>query len=296
MTAALLACDLTILDRFTPGGTLDAIERGGVNNLAVVPAMIDLLLAEPGFAARDGSGLRTITYGASPISARTLAGALAAFPKARLYQVYGQTEGGPTISVLGCEWHSADPSCQARLRSAGKPVLLTELRIVGEDGRDCPVGQIGEIAVRGPSISPGYWNQPDETAAAHRDGWLHTGDAGYIDGDGFLFIVDRIKDMIVSGGENVYAAEVERVIAQHPAVAQCAVIGVPSERWGEAVQAIVRPEGAVEADEIERFCRERLAGYKVPRSVSFREEAFPLTAAGKIDKRALRALHREPAA
>lgn len=290
MIAAVLACDLTILDRFTPEATLDAIEQGGVNNLAVVPAMIDMLLAHDGFVGRDVSRLRTLTYGGSPITQRTLKGALSGFPSARMFQVYGQTEGGPTISVLGPEWHSTDPACEVRLRSAGKPLVLTDVRIARPDGSECAPGETGEIAVRGPAVSPGYWNRQEETAEAHRDGWLHTGDAGYFDTDGFLFIVDRIKDMIVSGGENVYAAEVERIIARHPGVAECAVIGVPSERWGESVHAIVRPTdgSSTEDGDILGFCRQHLAGFKVPRSFAFRIDPFPLTAANKIDKRALR--------
>ncbi|MDE2561131.1 MAG: AMP-binding protein [Sphingomonadales bacterium] len=291
--AAVLACDLTILDRFTPAGTLDAISKLKVTNLAMVPAMIEMLFAEPGFAGHDLSSLRILTYGGSPISQPTLAATLENFPGVRLYQVYGQTEGGPTVSILGPEWHTLDPAHAGRLHSAGKPLALTAIRIIRPDGSACDRGETGEILVRGPAVSPGYWNRPEETAAAYRDGWLHTGDAGYLDGDSFLFIVDRIKDMIVSGGENVYAAEVERVIVLHPAVRDCAVIGIPSERWGEAVHAIVRLEDGARADEavIIAFCREHISAFKLPRSVEFREAPFPLTGANKVDKRALRKDH-----
>lgn len=288
---AVLACNLTILDRFAPEPTLEAIARERVTNMGLVPAMIDMLLGVENLAGHDLSSLRTLTYGGSPISQKTLARALECLPHVRLYQVYGQTEGGPTISILPSEWHSTDPACAARLRSAGKALPLTDLRIVQPDGTECPRGKTGEITVRGPAISSGYWNQPEENATAFRNGWLHTGDAGYLDQGGFLYIVDRIKDMIVTGGENVYAAEVERVIIQHPAVQECAVVGVPSERWGEAVHAIIRLRANSQANETEiiDFCRARISAYKSPRSVSFPCDAFPLTGAGKVDKRALRA-------
>lgn len=287
---AVLACDLTILERFTPEATLAVIARERVTNLALVPAMIDMLLAVPHFTGHDLSSLRMLTYGGSPISPRTLRATLDRLPGVRLYQIYGQTEGGPTISVLPAQWHSTDPACATRLRSAGRPLPLTDVRIVRPDGQECGRGETGEICVRGPAVSPGYWNRPEETATAFRGGWLHTGDAGYLDEDGFLFIVDRIKDMIVSGGENVYAAEVERVIAQHPAVQECAVIGIPCARWGETVHAIVRlREGANEGEAaLIDFCRAHLSAFKIARSIEIRASPLPLTAAGKIDKRALR--------
>lgn len=288
---AVLGCNLTILDRFTPEGALATIAKERVTNLALVPAMIDMLLAADGFSTHDLSSLRMLTYGGSPITQTTLARALDALPQVRLYQVYGQTEGGPTISVLSSQYHSTDPTHAQRLRSAGQPLPLTDIRIVHPDHSECATGEAGEITVRGPTVSPGYWNRPDETATAIRDGWLHTGDAGYLDEDGFLFIVGRIKEMIVTGGENVYAAEVERVVLQHDAVEECAVVGIPSERWGEAVHAIVRLRAGATADEagIIAFCRARISAFKSPRSVSFPQEPFPLTAAGKVDKRALRA-------
>lgn len=293
MIACVLACDLTILDRFTPDGTLATIERHRITNMGVVPTMIDMMFADEGFASRDLSSLRVLTYGGSPISHTSLAKAVELLPHVRLYQIYGQTEGGPTISALAPQWHSTEPRCAQRLRSAGRPLALVDLRIVRPDGTACASGEVGEITVRGPAVSVGYWNRQAENAAAFRDGWLHTGDAGYLDPDGFLFIVDRIKDMIVSGGENVYAAEVERIVVQHPAVRECAVIGVPSERWGEAVHAIVRLREGASCDEaaIIAFCRDRISAFKAPRSVEFRREPYPLTGAGKVDKRAMRTAH-----
>lgn len=288
LIAAMLACDITILPRFEPELVLQTIEANGATNMALVPAMIDMLLAVDNFAAHDLSSLRTLTYGGSPITERTLGLLLQHLPGAALYHVYGQTEGGPTITILGPEYHVAGSS---KLRSAGKPIALANVRIVDADGTACPPGATGEIVVNSPSLALGYWNRPDENAAAFQNGWLRTGDAGYLDDDGFLFIVDRIKDMIVTGGENVYAAEVERVIAQHPAVRECAVIGVPSRRWGEAVHAIVRFEDGQTAShaKIDAFCRTMLSAYKCPRSIDAIAEALPLTPANKVDKKALRA-------
>jgi acyl-CoA synthetase (AMP-forming)/AMP-acid ligase II len=177
-----------------------------------------------------------------------------------------------------------------RLRSAGRPVAIAELRIVDGQGQVLPNGQVGEIVVRGPTVMAGYWNQPEQTAAAIQDGWMHTGDGGWIDNDGFVYVVDRIKDMIVTGGENVYSAEVENAITELPAVSMVAVIGVPDERWGERVHAVVvlRAGHSLSAEDLVAHCRTQIAGYKCPRSVEFRTE-LPLSAAGKMLKYELRA-------
>jgi long-chain acyl-CoA synthetase len=178
-----------------------------------------------------------------------------------------------------------------KIESAGQPVFAMEVRIVDFDDAEVPTGTIGEITTRGPHVMLGYWNQPEETAVALRGGWMHTGDVGYVDKDGFIFIVDRLKDMIISGGENVYSTEVEHVIYQHTAVAECAVIGIPHEKWGEAVHAIVLPkQGAVlTEEEIMNHCRQHIAGYKCPRSVEIRHDPMPMSGAGKILKKILRA-------
>ena len=182
-----------------------------------------------------------------------------------------------------------------KLRSAGKAVGCCELKIVDEDGNELPTGSVGQVAVKGPVTMLGYWNKPEQTAEALRDGWVYTGDGGYLDEDGFLFIADRMKDMIVSGGENVYSAEVEQAVTQHPAVAECATIGIPHEKWGESVHSIVilKPGASATEKEIIDHCHTIIAGYKCPRSIEFRTEPMPLSAAGKVLKRDLRAPYWE---
>jgi long-chain acyl-CoA synthetase len=235
--------------------------------------------------------LRKITYGGAPMTESSLKRALQALPHTKFFQVYGQTEGGPNISVLNPEYHVLSGEHANKLRSAGHPIPGTDVLILDPEGLPLPANEVGEICVRGLTISPGYWNLPDETSEAHRGGCLHTGDAGYLDEEGFLFIVDRIKDMIITGGENVYSAEVENVICMHPAVAECAVVGIPSERWGESIHAIVRlREGeSTTEEELMAHCRQYLAGFKCARSVDFRQEPFPVSGAGKVLKRELRA-------
>src|SRR5690606_29189965 len=227
----------------------------------------------------------------APMTEAGLGGALRALPGVRFCQIYGQTEGGPNISILHHEYHVLEGPNAGKLRSAGQPMPGTIVAILDEEDRPVPQGEVGEICVRGLTISPGYWNQPEETAKAQRNGWLHTGDAGYFDEDGFLYIVDRLKDMIITGGENVYSAEVENVVSLHEAVAECVVIGIPNERWGEQIHAIVRlKEGhTCTEEELMAHCRKHLAGYKCVRSVEFRSEPFPLSGANKILKRELRA-------
>jgi acyl-CoA synthetase (AMP-forming)/AMP-acid ligase II len=177
-----------------------------------------------------------------------------------------------------------------KVDSAGQPVFTMEVRVVGPDDQEVPQGEIGEVTTRGPNVMAGYWNKPEETAYALRGGWMHTGDLGYMDADGFLYIVDRLKDMIISGGENIYSAEVESVIYQLPAVAVCAVFGIPNEKWGESVHAVVvpKPGHSISGEEIMAYCRQYIAGYKCPRTVEIREESLPMTGAGKILKRELR--------
>src|SRR5438034_809192 len=232
------------------------MERERVTNAVLVPTMLQLLTAVPGAAERDYSALRSIAYGASPITTPVLKDALRTF-RCSLYGVYGLTESTGGVVQLD----PADHEREHLLRSAGRPMPWVELKIVD-----------GEVWLRAPNVTPGYFNRPEETAAALTDdGWLKTGDGGYLDDDGYLFLTDRIKDMIVSGGENVYPIEVEEVLSQHPDVAEVAVIGVPDERWGEAVKAVVVPRdgAALEAAALVAFAREHLAGYKLPRSVDF---------------------------
>ncbi|GAA2554314.1 AMP-binding enzyme [Pseudonocardia hydrocarbonoxydans] len=198
------------------------------------------------------------------------------------------TELSPVATVLTPDDH-ADPVLR---RSAGRAVTCAEVRIVDPDDREVPHGTVGEIVVRGGHVMLGYWGRPEETATALRGGWMHTGDAGRMDERGYVFVVDRIKDMIVTGGENVYSAEVENVLAAHPAVAACAVIGVPDDEWGERVHAVVvlAPDATVTPEELREHCAGLVAGYKAPRSVEFLD-ALPVSPAGKVLKRELRAPH-----
>lgn len=216
-------------------------------------------------------------------------------PHTRFYQIYGQTESGGVATCLAAEYHVLEGGDGNKMRTAGRPVVGTDLKIVSPENRELPPGAVGEICLRGPALTPGYWKLPEQTAALYSGDWLHTGDAGYLDSDGFLTIVDRIKDMIISGGENVFAAEVEAVLYQHPAVAECAVIGIPSEKWGEQVHAVVRAkEGSAPSEqELIDFCRSRLAAYKCIRSVDFSDEPLPASSMNKILKRELRSRYRE---
>jgi acyl-CoA synthetase (AMP-forming)/AMP-acid ligase II len=279
-----------LVSEFEPETVLDVIESQRVTNAVLVPTMIQMLLDVPGAADRNYSALRSIAYGASPITTPVLKAALRTFD-CSLYGIYGLTESTGGVIQLDPADHDPGGPREHLLRSAGRPLPWVELRVVDPAaGAECAAGETGEVWVRSPNVTPGYFNRPQETAAAlTADGWLRTGDGGYLDAEGYLFLTDRIKDMIVSGGENVYPVEVEEALAQHPDVAEAAVIGVPDERWGETVKAVVvvRPGSAPTAEELIAFARERLAGYKLPRSVDFVEE-LPRTPSGKVLKRELR--------
>ncbi|MEV6237534.1 long-chain fatty acid--CoA ligase [Lentzea sp. NPDC051838] len=272
------------LPGFDPVTVLATIERERITDCLLVPVMIQQL-ADSG-AVYDLSSLRNVLYGASPIPRTVLERAMRAFPNADFVQAYGMTELAPVVTVLSPSDHR-DP---ALLRSAGRAAAHTELRIAG----DVPPGTVGEIQVRGGHVMLGYWDKPAETAAVLHDRWMHTGDAGYLDESGYLFIVDRLKDMIVSGGENVYSSEVENAIALHPAVASCAVIGVPDDEWGERVHAVVVLQDGVSLghDELRAHVKTLIAGYKAPRSTDF-VESLPVSGTGKVLKRDLRAAHWE---
>ncbi len=283
-----------VMPAYDPQGMLEAIAAERVTDIMLAPTMIQMALdwmeRNPERAAQlDLSCLRNLAYGASPMSQALLARARAAFPQASFFQGYGMTELAPTCCVLRPEYHTDEHAASGRLASVGEPVEVAEVRIVDAEDREVPRGTVGEIVVRGATVMLGYWNKPEATAQAIRGGWMHTGDGGYMDQDGFVHLVDRIKDMIISGGENVYSAEVENVIADHPSVAQCAVIGVPHEKWGEVVHAIVtlKPGQTLTLEALQAHCREKIAGYKCPRSLSF-VEAMPLSGVGKILKTELR--------
>ena len=275
---------------FTPDDTLAAIEQHRPSHVLLVPVMIQMVLASPKLAETDTSSLRLIAYGASPITEATLQGAFKAFPGVNFLQAFGQTELAPVATVLGTDYHVTEGPKAGKLRSCGRPTRVVEIRIVDENDEDVKPGDVGHIIVKGPIAMLGYWQKPDVTAETKKDGWVYTGDAGYMDDEGFIFLMDRLKDMVVSGGENVYSAEVENAIGQHPAVATSAVIGIPSEQWGEQVHALVilKPDAEVTEQELKDHCHTLIAGYKCPRSIEFRTEAFPLSGANKVLKTELR--------
>ena len=275
-----------LLREVVPQQILDAIGRYRVTKACFVPAVILFLMQCPGIRDADLSSLQLILYGASPIPSALLGSALEVF-KCQFAQFYGLTETTAAITCLTPEEH-ADPSSE-RLLSCGRALNGVEIRVVGPGGENLPPGRVGEIVCRTPSVMKGYWNLPEETAKAFDSAWFHTGDAGYLDEAGFLYIYDRVKDMIISGGENIYPAEVESALYGHPAIADVAVIGVPDEHWGEAVKAIVvlKPDSHASEAEIIAYARERIAGYKLPKSIDF-VAALPRTPSGKILKRELR--------
>jgi long-chain acyl-CoA synthetase len=278
-----------LLRDLDPAELLRLVAKERVTHAFLVPAVLMVLLATPGVTDTDLSSLRTVFYGASPIGEDVLVRCMEVFD-CEFAQVYGMTETTGAIVRLPYEDH--DPAGPRRhlLRAAGKALSTVEIKVVDPDtGVEVPAGVVGEVLTRSAFNMLGYWNNPEDTARTVTDGWLHTGDAGYLDADGYLFLHDRIKDMVVSGGENIYPAEVENVLLGIPGVADAAVIGVPDERWGETVKAIVvqAPGADITADTIVASCRERLAHYKCPTSVDF-AEAVPRNPSGKILKRDLR--------
>jgi acyl-CoA synthetase (AMP-forming)/AMP-acid ligase II len=276
-----------------PDLLLELIATERITEMFVVPAVLMMLLASPSLATTDLSSLRLIFYGASPIAEDVLVRCMAAFG-CGFCQVYGMTETTGAITALSFEDHDPDGPRRGLLRSAGKPHDSVELRVVDPDtGRDADVGAVGEIWTRSPYNMAGYWGQPDETAATlDANGWLRTGDAGYFDAEGYLYLHDRIKDMIVSGAENVYPAEVENVLLSHPAIVDAAVIGVPDDKWGETVKAIVvlAPNTQLDQAAVIAHCRSNLAHYKCPTSVET-IDVLPRNPSGKILKRELRAAY-----
>jgi long-chain acyl-CoA synthetase len=279
------------MPKFAPEDMLQAIQTYRITHCALVPTMVNMLCNVEGREQYDLSSLRGMNYGGSPMPPALIVRARQAFPQCRFFQGYGQTETAPNISMLLDTYHDPDGPFADKIASAGQPVFTMEVQIVDAHDQPVPRGDIGEITARGPNVMAGYWNKPDETAYALRGGWMHTGDVGYMDEDGFLYIVDRMKDMIISGGENIYSSEVEKIIYQCSAVAMCAVIAIPNEKWGEAVHAIVVPRAgqSISGEEIIAYCRQHIAGYKCPRTVEIRQDPLPISGAGKILKRELRA-------
>ncbi|GAA4794374.1 long-chain fatty acid--CoA ligase [Actinomycetospora chlora] len=278
---------------FTPEGVLDLVERHGVTATLVVPTMMDALAAEQSARPRTVATLRWLSHGSSPAAVELLRRTHAAFPDAEMLHIYGLTETSPIVTLLPGEQHLLDAP---QARSCGRAAVGVEVVVVDPaDRTPLPAGLVGEVLIRGANVTAGYWNKPDETAAVLRDGWFASGDLGLLDEGGHLFLVDRAKDMIVSGGENVYSAEVENALFAHPSVVEVAVFGVPHERYGEAVHAVVVLRSLPDdpdafAAELVAHCRATIAGYKVPRSIETRVEPLPKSGAGKILKRELRAV------
>jgi long-chain acyl-CoA synthetase len=278
-----------MMPSFNPDLALDLIEQQAVTHTLLVPTMLAAAAAAQSGCPRDVSSLRYLSHGASPIATETLQRVRRAFPEAELLHVYGTTETTPITTLLPHEEAIVGTPLD---RSCGQPAVGVDLRIVDRSGTEVPPGVVGEIVVRSPSVMTGYWRKPAESAEVLAGGWYHTGDLGYRDKESYLFLVDRAKDMIVSGGENIYSTEVESALAAHPAVTEVAVFGVPDERWGEAVYAVAVVCGPqVTADELLAHCRGRIAGFKVPGHLELRTEPLPKSAAGKILKRDLREPH-----
>jgi long-chain acyl-CoA synthetase len=293
--AAAVGATNVIVPGFEPVSTMAAIASERVDAALLVPTMINMLASHPAVPEHDLSSLRTVVYGASPMPEDVLRRAMGVLPGVDFIQAYGQTEAGPVLTILDASDHRLDGTDTGRLRSAGRAIPCVDLEIRDERDRPLPAGEVGEICARGPNIMSGYHGLPEVSAETLRGGWLHTGDGAYMDADGYVYIVDRLKDVIVSGAENVYSAETENALHTHPAVAECAVIGIPHDRWGEQVHAIVRlkPGAAATEEALIRHCHGLIAGYECPRSIEFRETPLPLSGAGKILKRELRAPYWE---
>lgn len=285
----LRGCTHVMLPSFSPEAVLNHVARFGVSDMLVVPAMLQAIVDHPSVGNFDTSSLCNILYGASPASETLLRRTMTAFPDVRLTQGYGMTESAAFICALPWHQHVVDHDGPNRLRAAGRSTFDVHLRIVDSNDRELPRGEIGEIIVKGPNVMQGYYNMPEATAETLRGGWLHTGDMAWMDGDGYVFIVDRAKDMIISGGENIYSAEVENAVASHPAVAANAVIGIPHDQMGETVHValVQRPGCELTLEALQAHCRALIAGYKVPRSMEIRP-SLPLSGAGKVLKTELR--------
>jgi acyl-CoA synthetase (AMP-forming)/AMP-acid ligase II len=276
-----------ILPRPEVEAMIDGIEQERATKIFAVPAVLAMILAHPRAQTADFAAVRLMAYGASPIPLDTLKRSIALFPNAQFVQMYGATETSGTVTYLPPEDHHPDGT--PRMAGCGKPFPSVEVRIERPDGSPAPPREVGEVLIRSDQVMRGYHKLEAATASALADGWYRTGDAGYLDEDGYLYLFDRVKDMIVSGGENIYPAEVENVLHEHPAVRDCAVIGVPDARWGEAVKAIIvrAPGTSVDPGALIAFARTRIAGFKVPKSIDF-TDVLPRNPSGKILKKELR--------
>ena len=280
------------LAAFDPKIALDLIQTHDITESLGVPTMLAAIAEEQHARPRKTDSLKLLVHGGSPIATEVLRRTHTAFPAAELVEVYGATELSPICTILTNEQELIDSPLA---RSCGRPAIGNEINILAPNGDELPAGEIGEVVVRGPNVMQGYWNKKEQTAAVLKDGAYWTGDSGYMDDEGYVFLVDRSKDMIVSGGENVYCTEVEEILYQHPAILEVAVFGVPDEKWGEAVWAVVvlREGNEIDKEQLIEFCRERIATYKVPKGVDVQLEPLPKSGPGKVLKRELRAPHWE---
>jgi len=291
LAAMIAGYPLVLMPRFDKDKFLLNIQKYKVTNMLIVPTIFQYLLEDEEYVKKfDLSSLKTIMYGASPVSPTTLLKAIKLFKGVNFIQVFGQTESSPSITRMGPTDHLKALENPELLKSAGKPVKNVELKIIDPDtDQEVGIGEVGEVCAKGPGVMQGYWNKPEKTKETLRDGWLHTGDLGKFDKEGYLYIVDRCKDMIVSGGENIYPKEVENVIYRLPEVLSCAVVGAPDPKWQERVVAfVVLKEGhQLAEDRLFNYCKEHLARYKAPKEIFFKEE-LPLSPQGKILKRVLK--------
>ncbi|CAN5922024.1 long-chain fatty acid--CoA ligase [soil metagenome] len=278
------------VSRFEPVEVLQTIQNDKATHAQFVPTMINMLVNHPRFAEFDLGTLSFILYGASPMPEGVLRRAMQAMPHVRMMHGYGMTEASPIVTLLDPRYTTLEGPFAGRLKSCGQAALACEVKVVDADREEVPRGTTGELAIRGANIMKGYWKKPNETAAVLQDGWYYSGDGATMDSEGFVYIVDRLKDMIISGGENVYSAEVENALSLLEGVGEVAVIGVPDEKWGERVHAFIvpKPGASLSAERVIEHCHGQIAGYKCPRSVEFRDTPLPLSGAGKILKRELR--------
>lgn len=293
MPALSAAGAVILLPKFSVESALAAIKKYKATFGVVLTPMMQLLMEQERSSGFDLSSLQSVSFGAASMTDKLLNGIFGLFKHARLIHGYGMTETSTAVSAMDYSVPvlADEPPARRGPTCVGRPLLGTEISIVDSEDRHAKTGEVGEIVIRGPTIMKGYWNQRELSEEVLRSGWLHTGDLGYLDKDGYLYIVDRMKDMIISGGENIYSAEIERLISNLEGVVQCAVFGLPDPKWGEAVSAVVRLKSGshLTASLIEQHCREYIGGYKVPRRIIIREEAFPVNASNKILKTVLKA-------
>ncbi len=285
LAASWVGATQVVLPTFDSDRALDLIETEQVTATLAVPTMLIGMIEAQLRQKRDVASLRLLSHGAAPIGTEVLRRAHKVFPDSELLHLYGTTETAPIASAMPAE---QELLFEPRARSCGQPAVGVQLKVIGPAGRPLPPFAVGEVAIRGANVMAGYWQRPEETASALQDGWYRTGDLGYLDDRAYLFLVDRLKDMIVAGGENVYSVEVEEALYLHDRVLEACVFGIPDPRWGEAVQAVVVTRGPVTAEELKEHCRKSLASFKVPKQIVVQEKPLPRSASGKILKRELR--------